>query len=101
MTLVARKGRLAYLEAQGVMDTATKKPMTTDTIFHLASMTKPVAATAILMLMEEGKLRLSDPVSKYVPELKTLKVAVATEPRPGPAAPPATEPQSLHGARRP
>ena len=86
VTLVARKGRLAYLEAQGVMDIASKQPMSTDTIFHLASMTKPVAATAILMLMEEGKLRLSDPVSKYVPELKSLKVAVGVEPRPGQAA---------------
>ena len=89
VTLVARKGRLAYLEAQGVMDLASKKPMSTDTIFHLASMTKPIAATAILMLMEEGKLRLSDPVSKFVPEFKSLKVAVAQETRPAQAAAPA------------
>jgi len=92
VTLVARKGRLAYLEAQGVMDLASKKPMSTDTIFHLASMTKPIAATAILMLMEEGKLRLSDPVSKFVPEFKSLKVAVAQETRPAQAAAPAGAP---------
>ena len=83
VTLVGRKGRLAHLEAQGVMDLASKKPMSTDTIFHLASMTKPIAGVAILMLMEEGKLRLTDPVSKYIPELKTLTVAVPMEAGPG------------------
>src|SRR5262245_17679202 len=46
VTLVARRGRLTYLEAQGVMDLASKKPMTTDTIFHLASMTKPIVGAA-------------------------------------------------------
>jgi CubicO group peptidase (beta-lactamase class C family) len=86
VTLVGRKGHLAYLEAQGLMDIATKKPMSTDTIFHLASMTKPIAGVAVLMLMEEGKLRLNDPVSKFIPELKTLTVAVPMEPGPGPAA---------------
>jgi CubicO group peptidase (beta-lactamase class C family) len=91
VTLVARKGRLAYLEAQGVMDLASKKPMATDTIFHLASMTKPIVGVAILMLMEEGKLRLTDPVSKFIPEFKSLQVAVTMEPRPG--QPPASEPQ--------
>ncbi len=93
VTLVGRKGRLAYLEAQGLMDLASKKPMTTDTIFHLASMTKPIAGVAILMLMEEGKLRLSDSVSKYIPELKTLTVAVPMEPGPGQAAARAAEPR--------
>jgi CubicO group peptidase (beta-lactamase class C family) len=76
VTLVGRKGHLAYLEAQGLMDIASKKPMSTDTIFHLASMTKPIAGVAVLMLMEEGKLRLNDPVSRFIPELKTLTVAV-------------------------
>ena len=93
VTLVGRKGRLAHLEAQGVMDLASKKPMATDTIFHLASMTKPIAGVAILMLMEEGKLRLTDPVSKYIPELKSLTVAVPMEPGPGPAAGRGAEPK--------
>jgi CubicO group peptidase (beta-lactamase class C family) len=93
VTLVGRKGRLAYLDAQGVMDLASKKPMSTDTIFHLASMTKPIAGVAILMLMEEGKLRLTDPVSKFIPELKTLTVAIPMEPGPGPAAARAAEPK--------
>ena len=86
VTVLGRKGHLAYLDAQGLMDLDSKKPMSTETIFHLASMTKPIVGVAILMLMEEGKLRLSDPVSKFIPELKALKVALAMEPRPGQAA---------------
>ena len=93
VTLVGRKGHLAHLEAQGVMDLASKKPMSTDTIFHLASMTKPIAGVAILMLMEEGKLRLTDPVSKYIPELKSLTVAVPMEQGAGPAAGRGAEPK--------
>src|SRR5690242_9949414 len=58
VTLVARNGRVVYLQAQGVMDAASKKPMQKDTMFRVASMSKPVAGTAILMLIEEGKVRL-------------------------------------------
>ena len=54
VTLVARNGQVAYLEAQGVMDLASKKPMQPDSMFRIASMSKPVAAVAILMLAEEG-----------------------------------------------
>jgi CubicO group peptidase (beta-lactamase class C family) len=54
-----------------------KKPITQDTLFRMASTTKPVTAVAILMLMEEGKLRLTDPVSRFIPEFKETKVAVA------------------------
>ena len=68
VTLVARSGRIAYHEAQGVMDLETKKPMVKDSIFRLMSMTKPVVGVAILMMMEEGKVRLQDPVSKFIPE---------------------------------
>jgi CubicO group peptidase (beta-lactamase class C family) len=92
VTLVARKGHLAYLDAQGLMDLASMKPMSNDTIFHLASMTKPIAGVAIMMLMEEGKLRLGDPVSRFIPDFKALKVAVATEPRQVQGAVPAAEP---------
>ncbi len=70
VTLVARKGRLVHLEAHGLMDLDAKKPMPRDAVFRIASMTKPVVAVAILMMMEEGKLRLSDPVSKFIPEFK-------------------------------
>ena len=59
------------------MDIETNKPMAKDAIFRIASMTKPVVGVAILMMIEEGKVRLSDPVSRYIPEFKELKVAVA------------------------
>ena len=77
VTLVARKGRVAYFEAQGLMDIETNKPMAKDAIFRIASMTKPVIGVAVLMMIEEGKVRLSDPVSRFIPEFKELKVAVA------------------------
>ncbi len=82
VTLVARQGRVAHLEAQGLMDIETNKPMTKDAIFRIASMTKPIVGVAVLMMMEEGKIRLTDPVSKFIPEFKELKVAVA-QPNPG------------------
>jgi CubicO group peptidase (beta-lactamase class C family) len=80
VTLVARKGRLAHLEAHGVMDLESRKPMPKDAIFRIASMSKPITGTAIVMLMEEGKIRLTDPVSKFIPEFRGLKVAVAQPP---------------------
>jgi CubicO group peptidase (beta-lactamase class C family) len=76
VTLVARKGRVVHFEAHGMADIEGNKPMKTDTLFRLASMTKPLTATSILMLVEEGKLVLSDPVSKFIPEFKNPKVAV-------------------------
>jgi len=79
VTLVARKGHIAHLEAQGMMDLDSKKPMAKDSIFRIYSMSKPIAGVAILMLMEEGKLRLNDPVSKFIPEFKGMKVAVIQE----------------------
>jgi len=80
VTLVARHGKIAHLEATGVTDIDSKKPMTKDAVFRVASMTKPVTGVAIMMMMEEGKLKITDPVSKYIPSFKDLKVAVA-EPR--------------------
>lgn len=83
VTLVARRGKIAHFEAQGVMDVDTKKPMAKDNIFRLASMSKPIAGVAVMMLVEEGKIRLNDPVSRFIPEFANLnKVAV---PRPGAA----------------
>ncbi len=76
VTLVMRRGKVVHLEAHGLMDLESGKPMRTDTLFRMASMTKPMAAAAILMLMEEGKLVLSDPVSKFIPEFRNPKVAV-------------------------
>ena len=80
VTLVARKGRVVHLEAQGVSDIATKAPMKTDHIFRLASMTKPVTSIAAMMLHEESRFLLHDPVSKFLPEFKDMKVAVANRP---------------------
>ena len=76
VTLVARNGRVAHLEAHGLMDLESTKPMATNGIFRIMSMTKPIVGAAILMLVEDGKVRITDPLSKFIPELKGLKVAV-------------------------
>jgi CubicO group peptidase (beta-lactamase class C family) len=84
VTLVARKGRLVHLEAHGLMDIESNKPMPKDGIFRLASMSKPITGAAVMMLVEEGRVRLNDPVSRFIPEFKNLnKVAV---PKPGATA---------------
>jgi len=83
VTLVARHGKIAHFEATGVTDIETKNPMTKDAVFRIASMTKPVTGVAIMMMMEEGRLRITDPVSKYIPSFKDLNVAVA-QPHVGP-----------------
>ena len=58
------------------MDIESRKPMQKDAIFRIMSMTKPIVGASIMMMIEEGKVRLTDPVSKFIPELKDLKVAV-------------------------
>jgi CubicO group peptidase (beta-lactamase class C family) len=83
VTIVARKGKVVHLEAQGLMDLDSKKPVTKDTMFRVASMTKPVTGLAIMMMIEEGKVRLTDPVSRFIPEFKGMKVAVALPPSQG------------------
>jgi CubicO group peptidase (beta-lactamase class C family) len=70
VTLVGRRGQVAHLEAVGVRDLESKDPMRTDTIFRIASMTKPVTAIAIEMLEEEGRLSIGDTVEKHLPEFK-------------------------------
>ncbi len=90
VTLVARRGKIAHFDAQGVMDVDTKKPMAKDNLFRLASMSKPITGVAIMMLVEEGKIRLTDPVSRFIPEFANVnKVAV---PRPGPQGAPSGAP---------
>ena len=74
--LVARRGQIAYLDVQGVMDVDSKKPMARDSVFRLASMTKPVIGVSIMMMLEEGKLRLDDPVSRFIPEFKNQQTAI-------------------------
>ena len=78
VALVARKGKIAYFESFGVRDPNGSAPMTNDAIFRIYSMTKPWTSVAIMMLEEEGRLVLSDPVSKFLPQLKGLQVADGT-----------------------
>jgi CubicO group peptidase (beta-lactamase class C family) len=77
VALVARNGKVGYHEAFGQMDIEAKKPMVKDGIFSIMSMTKPVIGVATLMMMEEGKVRLQDPISKFIPEWKDMTVAVS------------------------
>jgi CubicO group peptidase (beta-lactamase class C family) len=77
VTLVARGGRLALLEAAGQADREKGAPMKTDTIFRIASMTKAVTSVAAMILVEEGRLGLADPVSRYIPSFKKTTVFVA------------------------
>ena len=73
VTMVVSKDRVLHLETTGLADMAAHKPMQTDTMFSIASMTKPITATAVLMLQDEGKLDVHDPVAKYLPEFANLK----------------------------
>ncbi|HKQ72871.1 MAG TPA: serine hydrolase domain-containing protein [Blastocatellia bacterium] len=77
VTLVARRGRVVHFEAIGYRDVEAKTPMTTDTIFRIASMTKPIASVALMTLYEEGHFLLNDPISKFLPEFADMKVAQA------------------------
>jgi len=72
--LIARHGRVAHFSAIGYADVAKRRKMEADTIFRLYSMTKPIAATALMMLYEEGKFQLDDPISQYIPEFKGIRV---------------------------
>jgi CubicO group peptidase (beta-lactamase class C family) len=74
VALVARHGKVADVTTFGYRDLAAKTPMTEDTIFAVASMTKPITCVAVMTLVEQGKLGLDDPVAKYIPELKDLRV---------------------------
>jgi CubicO group peptidase (beta-lactamase class C family) len=74
--LIARGGKIAYLQAVGYQDREKQTPMKVDAIFRLASMTKPIVSVAAMMLVEEGKLDLVAPVEQYLPEFKDLKVGV-------------------------
>lgn len=75
VTLVARDNRIAYLRAQGLMDVESGQPMRVDAVFRIMSMTKPIVAFSILMMVEEGKVRLTDPVSRFIPELQGAVVS--------------------------
>ena len=74
LTLVARRGEIAYLKAQGLMDVERNKPMREDTIFRIYSMTKPITSLAMMQLYEQGRFMLNEPVHKYIPAWKNLRV---------------------------
>jgi CubicO group peptidase (beta-lactamase class C family) len=79
VTLVARRGRIAYFEAFGNRDAEVRAPMQTDAIFRIASQSKAIVSVAAMTLVEEGKLLLTEPVGKYLPEFLDTKVAVARD----------------------
>ncbi len=80
-TMIARRGRIVHFEQVGYRETESKKPITPDTIFRIYSMTKPIICTALMILFEEGRFQLIDPVAKFIPafgEIKVLTGEVAT-----------------------
>ena len=77
LTLVARRGEVAHLGMRGMADVARGLPVAEDTIFRIYSMTKPLTSVALMMLVEEGKVALDDPVHRYIPEWRNLGVFVA------------------------
>tara|TARA_R100000322_G_scaffold60897_2_gene37693 strand:+ start:2636 stop:3925 length:1290 start_codon:yes stop_codon:yes gene_type:complete len=88
VSTLIRDGKIVHLDAYGYQDIQDQVPMTEETIFRIFSMTKPVTGVALMMLHEEGKFSLEDPVSQYIPELAGLRVAAAD----GPDGVPETEP---------
>jgi CubicO group peptidase (beta-lactamase class C family) len=94
--LVARHGKVAMLESVGILDPATKAPMTRDAIFRIYSMSKAVTSVSAMMLFEEGKITLTDPVARYLPQFAQIKVGVE---KPDPAGGKPT--LELVAARRP
>lgn len=86
VTLVAREGKVVDVHAVGFQDVEKKIPMKTNAIFRIASMTKPITSVAIMMLYEEGKLLLTDPVSKFIPAFKSSRVLEGTDAAAAPVA---------------
>jgi len=74
--LVARDGRIVMNKALGMQDAEKRVPMQRDSIFRIYSMTKPIVTVAAMILVEEGKLQLSDPAAQHIPDLKALSVGV-------------------------
>ncbi len=81
VTLVADKNHILSLEAVGLSDIAANRPMKPDALFWIASQSKPITATALMMLVDEGKVNIDDPVEKYLPEFKGQKLAGGGEPK--------------------
>src|SRR5947199_3209396 len=83
VALVVNRDRVRYQGTFGVADVDTKRPLTADALFRIASMTKPVTSLALMQLVEQGKLALDDPADKYLPELAGLKVITSFDPATG------------------
>lgn len=79
VVMINRKGKLVYSEAIGYQDRVANKPMSKDSIFRIYSMTKPLASVAAMMLVEDGKMQLADPISKFMPEFVNMQVSVVTK----------------------
>ncbi|MFT7651151.1 MAG: CubicO group peptidase (beta-lactamase class C family), partial [Candidatus Azotimanducaceae bacterium] len=79
ITAIIRKGKLVHFNVQGDMDVTASKAMREDAIFRIASMTKPIASVALMMLWEEGHFQLRDPVEKFLPEFADLKVSTTAD----------------------
>jgi CubicO group peptidase (beta-lactamase class C family) len=94
VTLVARHGQMAWLRASGKQDRESSRPMRTDSIFRICSMTKPIVSLAVMMLYEEGRFVLDDPISKYIPEFADTKVLVTQKDR-KPYTIPASQPITI------
>lgn len=77
--MIVRNGKVAYFESVGMLDPDTKAPMRKDAIFRIYSMSKPITTVAVMMLAEQGKITLDEPISKYIPSFKDMKVGVETK----------------------
>ena len=78
VVMVARKGKIVYSDAIGFQDKGAETPMKLDSIFRIYSMTKPLVSVAAMMLVEDGVIQLTDPISKFLPAFKDMQVSVAT-----------------------
>ena len=79
-TLLARRGKIIHFDHSGVRDKASQEPLDSSTIFRIYSMTKPIVSVALMMLYEEGRFSLKDPVSKFIPAFKKTKVYAGAGP---------------------
>lgn len=86
VVLIQQHGKPVYFESFGFRDPVAHAPMTADAIFRIYSMSKPITSVAVMMLVDDGKIALEDPLSKYIPSFAEVKVAASTEPSPGTAA---------------
>ena len=80
LTLIERRGHIVHFSALGSMDVERQRPLTTDTVFRIYSMTKPLTSIALMMLVEDGLVALDDPVHRYIPEWRDLPVYQAGVP---------------------